>query len=86
MPGQPRIRSCLPSFHASSETGPSIRGYTTCQVFSSEFGHVFVVPMSGTEVAQAIKRYFKEVEVSQHLICDQATEQVKGFLSDKILN
>ena len=76
----------MDTFFSSSEAGPSIRGYTTCQVFASEFGHVFVVPMggkSGMEVAQAIKRYFKEVGVPKHLICDQATEQVKG--SSRIL-
>ena len=71
----------MDTFFSSSKAGPSIRGFNTCQVFASEFGHVFVVPMggkSGVEVAQAIKRYFKEVGVPQHLICDQATEQVKG--------
>ena len=76
----------MDTIFSSSEAGPSIRGYTTFQVFASEFVHVFVVPMggkSGTEVAQAIKRYFKEVEVPQHFICDQATEQVKG--SSRIL-
>ena len=71
----------MDTFFSSKKSGPSHRGYTSCQVFASEFGHTFVVPMggkSGIEVAQAIKRYFKEVGVPQHLICDQAKEQVKG--------
>ena len=76
----------MDTFFSSSEAGPSLREFTTCQVFASEFGHVFVIPMggkTGVEVTQAIKRYFKEVGVPQHLICDQATEQVKG--SSRIL-
>ena len=50
-------------------------------MFATEFGHVFVVPMeskAGIKIAQAIKRYFKEIGVPLHLICDQAREQVKG--------
>ena len=30
------------------------------------------------EIAQALKSYFKEVGVPEHLICDQAKEQVQG--------
>ena len=65
----------------SKKSGPSYHGYTTCQIFATEFGHVFVVPMegkSGVKIAQALKRYFKEVGVPLHLICDQAREQVQG--------
>ena len=71
----------MDTFFASKKAGASQRGYTSCQVFATEFGHVFVVPMSGksgVEVAQAIKRYFKEIGIPLHLICDQAAEQVKG--------
>ena len=71
----------MDTFFASKKAGPSYRGYTTCQVFATEFGHMFVVPMegkSGIKIAQTIKRYFKEVGVPLHLICDQAREQVKG--------
>ena len=59
----------------------SIRHFKTCQVFATEFGHVFPVPMedkSGDNIAKAIKRYFKEHGVPIKLICDQASEQVKG--------
>ena len=33
---------------------------------------------SGIEIAQAVKRCFKEIGIPLHLICDQAAEQVKG--------
>ena len=71
----------MDTFFSSKKSGPSHRGFTSCQVFATEFGHTFVVPMggkSGIEIAQAIKRYFKEIGVPQHLICDQAKEQVRG--------
>ena len=71
----------METFFLSKKAGPSHRGFTTCQIFATEFGHVFVVPMegkSGIKIAQALKRYFKEVGVPLHLICDQAREQVRG--------
>ena len=71
----------MDTFFSSKKSGPSYRGFTTCQIFATEFGHVFAVPMegkSGIKIAQALKRYFKEVGVPSHLICDQAREQVRG--------
>ena len=71
----------MDTFFSSKKSGPLHRGFTSCQVFATEFSHTFVVPMggkSGIEIAQAIKRYFKEIGVPQHLICDQAKEQVRG--------
>ena len=37
----------MDTFFASKKAGPSRLGYTSCQVLATEFGHVFVVPMSG---------------------------------------
>ena len=68
----------MDTFFASKKSGPSQRGYTSYQVFATEFGHVFVIPMRGIEIAQALKRYFKEIDIPLHLICDQAAKQVKG--------
>ena len=59
----------MDTFFASKKTGPSQRDYMLCQVFATEFGHVFVVPMSGKsgiEIAQALKRYFKEIGIPLH--------------------
>ena len=46
---------------SSKKSGSSARGYTSCQVFAAEFGHVLVVPMEekiGIKIAQAINKYF----------------------------
>ena len=58
----------------------SIRHFKTCEVFATEFEHVFPVPMenkSGQNIAAAIKRYFKEKGVPIRLICDRASEQIQ---------
>ena len=71
----------MDTMFASSKAAKSLRGFTACQVFATEFGHVFTVLLrdkSGKEVSLAIKRYFKEIGVPHRLICDQAREQVKG--------
>ena len=42
--------------------GSSVRGYTSCQVFATEFGNILVLPMEGKsriKISQAIKKYFK---------------------------
>lgn len=65
----------------ATKKAKSIRGYTCTQLFATEFGHVFAVMMDskkGKNIALAIKRYFKEVGVPLHLICDGAAEQVAG--------
>ena len=32
---------------SSKKVGPLVRSYTTCQVFTTEFGYFFAVPMEG---------------------------------------
>ena len=76
----------MDTMFAGKKGGKSIRGYKTAQVFATEFGHVFVVPLmdkTGASITNAIKQYFKTVGVPEDIICDQATEQVKG--SSRIL-
>ena len=71
----------MDTMFASARGGKSLRGNTACQVFATEFGHVFAVLMenkTGQRIAQAIKQYFKSVGVPDRIICDQAREQVKG--------
>ena len=65
----------------TSKGATLLRGLQSCQVFTTDFGNVLVVPMknkSGTNIALAIKRYFKEKVVPNQLICNQAQEQVKA--------
>ena len=51
-------------------------------MFANEFGYVFVVLMegnSGMKFLRAIKKYFMEIGVPLHLICDQAREDVPVY-------
>ena len=44
-----------------------LRGFTSWQVFTTDFGHVFVVPIEDkreSNIALSIKRYFKEKRFS----------------------
>ena len=71
----------MDTFFASTRVGPSTRGNTCCQLFATEFGHVFVVPLpskTGVSITAALKRYFKDVGVPPMMICDAAREQIKG--------
>ena len=71
----------MDTFFSSKKSGSSERGYTSCQVFDTEFQHDFVSSMEGKseiKIAQAIKKYFKEICLSLHLICNQDREQVRG--------
>ena len=59
----------------ATKDAKSLRGFTSCQVFATEFGHAFVVPIEdkrGSNIALSIKRHFKEKGVPLHLIYDQA--------------
>ena len=74
-------KTFMDTMFSAKKAGTSIRGYKAAQVFVTEFGHLFVVPMEskkGAEVAAALKRYFKEIGVPEAMICDGAREQVQG--------
>ena len=65
----------------ASKGATSQSNFKSCEVFATEFGHIFPIPIedkSGKNIALSIKRYFKEIGVPLHLICDQAREQVRG--------
>ena len=64
----------------AAKDATSLRGFKSCQVFATEFGHIFVVRMEnklGKNISLAIKRYFKEKGVPGHLICNRAREQIQ---------
>ena len=55
---------------------PSTRGYTCCQLFATDKGFLYVVPMkSKSEVLQAVKQFAKEIGAPDAIICDSASEQ-----------
>ena len=71
----------MDTFFSSKKAGPTTRGFKCCQIFCTEFGHVFVVMLeskAGNNVAFALKKYFKSVGVPPMIICDAAREQIQG--------
>ena len=52
----------MDTFFSSKKYVTSARGYTSCQLFVTEFGYVFVLSMEvkfRIKISQAINKYFK---------------------------
>jgi Reverse transcriptase (RNA-dependent DNA polymerase) len=63
--------------------GKSSRGHTCVQLFVSDTGFVFVVPMkSKSQVPQAMKMFAKEVGAPDSFICDHSGEQTSKEVKD----
>jgi hypothetical protein len=66
----------MDTFFATKKAGKSSRGNSCCQLFVTDKGFVYVVPMkSKSEVLQAVKQFAKEIGAPEALICDAAREQ-----------
>ena len=66
----------MDTFFATSKAGKSSRGNTCCQLFVTDKGFVYVVPMkSKSEVLQAVKLFAKEIGAPDAIISDAAREQ-----------
>ena len=66
----------MDTFFATKKAGKSSRGNSCCQLFVTDKGYVYVVPMkSKSEVLQAVKQFAKEIGAPEALICDAAREQ-----------
>ena len=77
----------MDTFFATKKAGTSTRGHTCCQLFVTDKGFVYVVPMhSKKEVLQAVKQFAKEIGAPEALVCDPAREQLsqplRQFCSD----
>ena len=67
----------MDTFSATKKGGTSSRGNTCCQLFVTEKGFIYVVPMKRkSEVLSAIKQFAKEVSVPDAIVSDMAREQV----------
>ena len=67
----------MDAFFATKEGGTSSRGNTCCQLFVTDKGFIYVVPMKRkSEVLSAIKQFAKEVGVPDAIVSDMAREQV----------
>ena len=75
----------MDTFFATSKAGKSSRKNTCCQLFVTDKGFVYVVPMpTKGSVPQALKAFAKEIGAPDAIICDASGEQtsrtVKEFL------
>jgi hypothetical protein len=66
----------MDTFFSTKKAGKSSRGHTCCQLFVTDKGFVYVVPMkSKSEVLQAVKQFAKEIGAPDAIISDAAGEQ-----------
>ena len=66
----------MDTFFATKKAGKSSRGNTCCQLFVSDKGFVYVVPMkSKSEVPAALKMFAKEIGAPDVIVCDNGGEQ-----------
>ena len=77
----------MDTLFATSKGGKSSRGNTCCQLFVTDKGFIYVVPLKRkSEVMHAVKQFAKEIGAPQAIICDMSGEQmkpdVKLFLND----
>jgi hypothetical protein len=65
----------MDTFFATKKGGKSTREHTCCQLFVTDKGFVYVVPMrSKCEVIQAMKQFAKEVGAPDAIVANMAGE------------
>jgi hypothetical protein len=66
--------------------GKSSRGHTCCQLFVTNKGFVYVVPMTSKgEVLQAVKQFTKEIGAPEAIIADPSGEQTSHALRQRFM-
>ena len=78
----------MDTFFATKKGGRSSRGPTCCQLFVTDKGFLYVMPMrKKSEVLQAIKQFAKEIGAPTSIIADMSGEQmshdIRKFCNDK---
>lgn len=67
----------MDTFFATSKAGASSRGNKCVQLFVTDKGFIYVVPMTRrSDVPKAIKAFAKEIGAPDAIICDAAREQI----------
>ena len=67
----------MDTFFATKKGGRSTRAHTCCQLFITDKGFIYIVPMRRkSKVLQAIKQFAKEIGVPTSIIADMAGEQM----------
>jgi hypothetical protein len=77
----------MDTFFATKKGGKSSRGHTCCQLFVTDKGFVYVVPMRRkSDVLQSVKQFAKEVGAPDAFVADMSGEQMsldlKKFCND----
>ena len=77
----------MDTFFATKKGGQSSRGHTCCQLFVTDKGFIYVVPMKKkSEVLLATKQFAKEIGAPDSFVADMSGEQmsseVKKFCND----
>ena len=72
----------MDTFFATKKVGKSSRGHTCCQLFVTDKGFIYVIPMkSKAEVSQAVQQFSKKmIGAPDAIICDMAGEQTSHAL------
>ena len=77
----------MDTFFATKKGGQSSRGHTCCQLFVTDKGFIYVIPMKKkSEVILAIKQFAKEIGAPDSFVADmsgdQMSSEVKKFCND----
>ena len=77
----------MDTFFATKKGGRSSRGHTCCQLFVTDKGFIYIVPMRRkSEILQVMKQFAKEIGAPTSIIADMASEQmsqeVRKFCND----
>ena len=67
----------MDTFFATKKGGQPTRGHVCCQLFVTDNGFLYAMPMRRkSEVHQAIKQFAKEIGAPTSIIADMAGEQM----------
>ena len=77
----------MDTFFSTKKVRKSTRGNTCCQLFVTNRGFIYVVPMrSKSDMLHALKQFVKEIGAPGVIIADSAREQkskeIRKFLND----
>ena len=69
----------MDTFFATKKGGQSSRGHTCCQLFVTDKGFIYVVPMKKkSEVLLAIKQFARENSAPDSFVADMSGEQMSS--------
>ena len=78
---------CMDTFFATAKSGKSTRQNICCQIFVTDRGFIYVVPMKSiSDVLQAVQQFAKEIGAPEAIIAesskDQKSKELRQFLTE----